>query len=75
MEPAFETALQDSEERQRIKNSLLSLPKRQRQVIELVIYHEMTIEQAAEVCNIGLGTARTHYDRGKKKLQELLKYE
>lgn len=75
IQPAFETDLQDTEERQRIKQSLLALPKRQRQVIELMFYHDMTIEEAAKVCGISLGTARTHYDRGKKKLLELLDHE
>ncbi|MBN3580974.1 RNA polymerase sigma factor [Algoriphagus aestuarii] len=48
------------------------LPKMQQEVILMVFYHQMTIEQSAEVLQIGLGTARTHYDRGKKKLKELI---
>lgn len=49
------------------------LPKMQQEVLLMVFYHQMTIEQSAEVLQIGLGTARTHYDRGKKKLKELIK--
>jgi DNA-directed RNA polymerase specialized sigma24 family protein len=37
-------------------------------VLQLVFYHGMTIEEAAEVMHISLGSARTHYDRGKKAL-------
>lgn len=48
------------------------LPKMQQEVILMVFYHQMTIEQSAEVLQIGLGTARTHYDRGKKKLKDLI---
>jgi RNA polymerase sigma-70 factor (ECF subfamily) len=44
----------------------------QQQVILMVFYHQMTIEQSAEVLQIQLGTARTHYARGKKKLKELI---
>jgi len=48
------------------------LPEMQREVILMVFYHKMTIAQSAEILQIGLGTARTHYDRGKKKLKELI---
>jgi len=48
------------------------LPVMQQQVILMVFYHQMTIEQSAEVLQIQLGTARTHYARGKKKLKELI---
>lgn len=48
------------------------LPDMQREVILMVFYHQMTIAQSAEILQIGLGTARTHYDRGKKKLRELI---
>lgn len=48
------------------------LPKMQQEVLLMVFYHQMTIEQSAEVLQIGLGTARTHYDRGKKKLKEII---
>ncbi len=48
------------------------LPTMQQQVILMVFYHQLTIEQSAEVLQIQLGTARTHYARGKKKLKELI---
>ena len=48
------------------------LPEMQREVILMVFYHQMTIAQSAEILQIGLGTARTHYERGKKKLKELI---
>jgi RNA polymerase sigma-70 factor (ECF subfamily) len=48
------------------------LPARQREVLDLVFFHEMTVEQAAEVMDVSTGTARTHYHRGKLRLLELL---
>ncbi|AFL83385.1 RNA polymerase sigma factor, sigma-70 family [Belliella baltica DSM 15883] len=48
------------------------LPERQKEVLLLVFYHQMTLEKAAEVMEVSIGTARTHYDRGKKKLKELI---
>jgi RNA polymerase sigma-70 factor (ECF subfamily) len=32
----------------------------------------MTIEEASEVLGISLGSARTHYERGKSRLRALL---
>ena len=52
--------------------ALATLPRRQREVLLLVFYHERTVEEAAAVLNIGIGSARTHYARGKQRLRELL---
>lgn len=48
------------------------LPKMQQEVLLMVFYHDMTLEQSAEVLQLHIGTVRTHYDRGKKKLKELI---
>jgi RNA polymerase sigma factor (sigma-70 family) len=48
------------------------LPGRQAELLLLVFYHDMTLEKAAEVMETSIGTARTHYDRGKRKLRELI---
>lgn len=55
--------------------ALAKLAARQREVLHLVFYQEMTIEQAAGVMQISVGTARTHYERGKLRLRELLASE
>ena len=44
----------------------------QQEVILMVFYHEMTLEQSAEVLQLSIGTVRTHYDRGKKRLKQLI---
>jgi RNA polymerase sigma-70 factor, ECF subfamily len=52
--------------------ALPRLARRQREVLELVFYHDMTIEQAGQTLGISLGSARVHYERGKKRLAALL---
>ena len=57
------------------RKELERLSEKQKEVMLLVFYHEMTIEAAAEVMNCSLGTARTHYQRGKEQLKKLLENE
>lgn len=54
------------------QHALGRLSSRQREALELVFYHELSIEQASAVMGVSLGSARTHYERGKKRLRELL---
>lgn len=53
----------------RLPVALASLAARQREVLELVFGHGMTIEEAARALGISVGSARVHYDRGKKRLR------
>lgn len=46
------------------------LPKMQQEVMLMVFYHDMTLDQTAEVLQLHIGTVRTHYDRGKKRMKE-----
>ena len=59
-------------ERVALISALERLSRRQRQVLELVFGFGMTIEEAAEALEVSVGSARVHYERGKRKLRGLL---
>jgi RNA polymerase sigma-70 factor (ECF subfamily) len=62
----------DHHEQRRIWQAVENLPRRQRDVTELVFCRDMTVEEASAVMGVTLGTARVHYDRAKKTLAENL---
>ncbi|MGA9353126.1 MAG: RNA polymerase sigma factor [Terriglobales bacterium] len=70
--PDPERAASGSESSRALLKALASLPGRQREVLHLVFYQDLTIEEAACVLKISLGTARTHFERGKAQLRKRL---
>jgi RNA polymerase sigma-70 factor (ECF subfamily) len=69
-DPAAELARAESTAR--LVEALRRLPPRQRELLHLVFYQDLSIAEAADVLGVSLGTARTHYERGKARLRGLL---
>jgi RNA polymerase sigma factor (sigma-70 family) len=61
--------------RDRTRRALALLAARQREVLHLVFYHDLTIEEAAAIMDVSVGSARVHYQRGKKRMAALLAEE
>ena len=64
--------LENQETQAIFQQVLKQLSTQQQQVLHLVFYQEMSIEEAAKVMGVTTGTARTHYERGKKQLRKKL---
>ena len=73
VEPSADLLL--SARAERLRGALAQLPRRQQEVLRLVFQHELPIAEAAAVLGIGVGSARTHYERGKRRLRQLLEDE
>lgn len=64
-----------SETSRALLEAMTELPPKQREVLHLVFYQDLTVREAGDVMGVSLGTARVHYDRGKKRLKALLSKE
>ena len=69
--PGLTAILRDERSRE-LEAALKQLSARQGELLLLVFYQGLSIADAATVLGISLGSARTHYERGKAQLRRLL---
>lgn len=74
-DPGPVETLERSRTAARLRRCLKRLSPRQREVLHLVFYSDLSIAEAAGVLGISAGSARTHYERGKHQLRGLLAKE
>lgn len=58
------------QDREQLVKALSQLSKRQQEVLHLVFYQDMTIEEAAKIMDVSVGSARKHYSRGKEAVKK-----
>jgi RNA polymerase sigma-70 factor, ECF subfamily len=63
-----------SELQKQFRLAITKLPSRQREALHLVFYEDLSLSETANVMGISVGSARQHYERGKKHLREWLSH-
>lgn len=61
-----------SEQARILREALKTLSGRQREVLHLVFYEDLTVREAADAMEVSVGSARVHYHRGKENLRARL---
>ena len=68
-----EVAVQKKDTSEALRKCLTALSPEHREVVDLVYYHEKSVEEVAEIVGIPENTVKTRLFYARKKLAELLK--
>ncbi len=68
-----EVAIQKKDKSEALRKCLIQLSPDHREIIDLVYYHEKSIEEVAEIVGIPENTVKTRMFYARKRLSELLK--
>jgi len=67
------TALEKKDKSASIRKCLMGLSAEHREIVDLVYYHEKSVEEVAEIVGIPANTVKTRMFYARKRLAELLK--
>jgi RNA polymerase sigma-70 factor, ECF subfamily len=67
-----EVTLQEKDRAELVRQALIQLSLQHREIIDLVYYHEKSIEQCAQILGIPAATVKTRMFYARKKLAELV---
>ncbi len=70
--PSPSRKLEIDERSAELRRCLGQLPARQAETLHLVFYQDLTLNEAASVMRVSIGSVRQHYERGKARLRTLL---
>jgi RNA polymerase sigma-70 factor, ECF subfamily len=68
-----EAALQEKDRDELLRRALIRLSPEHRQVIDLVYYHEKSVDEVAHILDVPHATVKTRMFYARKKLAELVK--
>jgi RNA polymerase sigma factor (sigma-70 family) len=72
VDPAAPDVLGARDDRDELVRAVRSLPYRQRAVVVLRFWHDLTEQQAADALGIGVGTVKSQTSRAVQRLRQLL---
>lgn len=67
--------IEKKEDNQVVKNAVMELPDKYKEVVLCVYYQEMSIEEAANVLHIASGTVKSRLNRARQKIKNSLERE
>ncbi|NND80950.1 MAG: RNA polymerase sigma factor [Gammaproteobacteria bacterium] len=71
-DPSVVDRMQVQDRNRTLALAVAGLPRRQREVLHLVFYQDCTLEQAAQIMRVSVGSVRSYYARAKDALRENL---
>ena len=70
--PQVAERVDDERQMSDVRRAMRDLPRSQREAIELVVWAELSITEAAEALGVADGTVKSRLSRGRKRLETLL---
>jgi RNA polymerase sigma-70 factor, ECF subfamily len=70
--PQVAERVDDERQMREVRRAMRDLPRSQREAIELVVWAELSIADAAEALGVADGTVKSRLSRGRKRLETLL---